>query len=115
MHWRIIRSTVSLNCCRGMLRELCRNHVNCPSRAADATSIQRPAAGFLAELLHLNEVALFRAGSMRVFVLQHVHLINDGEEDVKLIGVYSTRERADHRGSAAISAGILRHPRRLLD
>jgi hypothetical protein len=29
------------------------------------------------------------------FVLQHVHVINDGEEDVKLIGVYSTRERAE--------------------
>lgn len=28
-------------------------------------------------------------------MLQHVHIINDGEEDVKLIGVYSTRERAE--------------------
>lgn len=78
-----------------MLRELCRKHVNCPSRAVDATCIQRPAAGFLVELLHLNEVALFMAGSMRVFVLQHVHVINDGEEDVQLIGVYSTRELAE--------------------
>jgi hypothetical protein len=30
-----------------------------------------------------------------VFVLQHVHVINDDEEDIKLIGVYSTRERAE--------------------
>jgi len=30
-----------------------------------------------------------------VFVLQHVHSRDDGEEDVKFIGVYSSREQAD--------------------
>lgn len=30
-----------------------------------------------------------------VFVLQHVHEREDGEEDVKFIGVYSSREKAD--------------------
>jgi hypothetical protein len=30
-----------------------------------------------------------------VFVLQHVHEREDGGEDVKFIGVYSSRERAD--------------------
>lgn len=30
-----------------------------------------------------------------VFVLQHVHAREDGVEDVKLIGVYSSREEAD--------------------
>jgi homoserine kinase type II len=31
----------------------------------------------------------------RVFVLQHVHARQDGTEDVKFIGVYSSREKAD--------------------
>lgn len=31
---------------------------------------------------------------MKVFVLQHVHTFEDGEEDIKMIGVYSTLERA---------------------
>jgi hypothetical protein len=31
---------------------------------------------------------------MEVFVLQHVHILDDGEEDVKMIGVYSTHEQA---------------------
>ncbi len=30
-----------------------------------------------------------------VFVLQHVHSREDGIEDVKFIGVYSSREKAD--------------------
>ncbi|MDR7304896.1 hypothetical protein [Rhodoferax saidenbachensis] len=30
----------------------------------------------------------------RVFVLQHLHLLNGDEEDVKMLGVYSTRESA---------------------
>ena len=30
----------------------------------------------------------------RVYVLQHVHLVDDGAEDVKFIGVYSSRENA---------------------
>jgi hypothetical protein len=30
-----------------------------------------------------------------VFVLQHEHARGDGVEDVKFIGVYSSRERAD--------------------
>jgi hypothetical protein len=30
----------------------------------------------------------------RVYVLQHVHSMDDGAEDVKFIGVYSSRENA---------------------
>lgn len=29
-----------------------------------------------------------------VFLVQHVHLLDEGEEDVKTIGIYSTREAA---------------------
>lgn len=29
-----------------------------------------------------------------VFVVQHVHVFDDGEEDVKMIGVYTSREIA---------------------
>lgn len=29
-----------------------------------------------------------------VYVVQHVHLMEDGSEDVKFIGVYSSRENA---------------------
>lgn len=35
----------------------------------------------------------------KVFVLQHIHELEDGPEDVKFIGVYSSRENAQ----AAIS------------
>ena len=31
----------------------------------------------------------------KVYVLQHVHSLEDGEEDVKFIGVYSSRENAE--------------------
>ena len=30
----------------------------------------------------------------KLYVLQHVHLLDGGEEDVKFIGVYSSRENA---------------------
>jgi hypothetical protein len=30
-----------------------------------------------------------------VFLVQHVHVLDDGEEDVKTIGIYSTREAAE--------------------
>lgn len=32
---------------------------------------------------------------MKVYLLQHVHRFNDGEEDVKIIGIYSSRENAE--------------------
>lgn len=32
---------------------------------------------------------------MNVYVLHHIHTFEDGEEDVKLIGVYSTKEEAE--------------------
>ena len=32
---------------------------------------------------------------MKVYLLQHVHLLEDGAEDVKVIGVYSSREKAN--------------------
>ncbi len=31
---------------------------------------------------------------MDLFVLQHVHTFDDGEDDVKMIGVYSSQEQA---------------------
>jgi hypothetical protein len=31
----------------------------------------------------------------RVFLVQHCHAVDDGTEDVKVIGVYSTRKEAD--------------------
>ncbi len=33
---------------------------------------------------------------MKVFVLQHVHELSPDNEDVKLIGVYSTEDQAKH-------------------
>lgn len=39
--------------------------------------------------------------SESVYVVQHVHLLPTGEEDVKLIGVYSTLERAEAAVSRA--------------
>lgn len=32
---------------------------------------------------------------MNVFVLQHVHKFSDDNEDVKMIGVYSSRQQAE--------------------
>ncbi len=32
---------------------------------------------------------------MEVYVLQHIHTFGDADEDVKLIGVYSTNDRAN--------------------
>jgi hypothetical protein len=32
---------------------------------------------------------------MKVYVLQHVHSLEDGEEDIKFIGVYSSPENAE--------------------
>ena len=32
---------------------------------------------------------------MVVFVVQHVHELRNEEEDVKMIGIYSTREKAE--------------------
>jgi hypothetical protein len=32
---------------------------------------------------------------MDIFVVQHLHIHEDGEEDVKFIGVYSSREEAE--------------------
>jgi hypothetical protein len=32
----------------------------------------------------------------RVFLVQHVHVIDDGTEDVKVIGVYSTTKEAEN-------------------
>ena len=31
---------------------------------------------------------------IKVYVLQHIHVMDDGAEDVKLVGVYSTWENA---------------------
>ena len=36
-----------------------------------------------------------------VYVVQHVHIINDDEEDVKMIGVYST-EQLGHEAVARL-------------
>lgn len=34
-------------------------------------------------------------GEREIFLVQHVHTLEDGEEDVKTIGIYSTRETAE--------------------
>ena len=31
---------------------------------------------------------------MEVFIVQHLHTINEDEEDIKIIGIYSSREKA---------------------
>jgi hypothetical protein len=36
-----------------------------------------------------------KGSAMKVFVVQHCHVQDDGEEDVKFIGAYSTKRRAD--------------------
>jgi hypothetical protein len=35
------------------------------------------------------------SASEDLFVVQHLHVLHDGEEDVKLIGVYSSSEGAE--------------------
>jgi hypothetical protein len=48
---------------------------------------------------------------MQAFLLWHVHEFPDGEEDAKLIGVYSTREKAEEaRQRVASQPGFLDHP-----
>jgi hypothetical protein len=48
---------------------------------------------------------------MLVFLLWHVHELPDGEEDAKLIGVYSTREKAEEaRHRVASQPGFREHP-----
>jgi homoserine kinase type II len=32
--------------------------------------------------------------SREVFLVEHVHILEGGEEDVKIVGIYSTREAA---------------------
>ncbi len=32
---------------------------------------------------------------MNVYIVQHVHALDDGDEDVKFIGVYSSKDRAE--------------------
>jgi len=44
--------------------------------------------------LHIT-VAIDGVFKMDVFVVQHLHEMDDGEENVKMIGVYSTREIAE--------------------
>lgn len=44
---------------------------------------------------------------MNVFVVQHVHVLEDGEEDVKLIGVYSSLDAAQAAvGRAQLKPGF---------
>ncbi len=40
---------------------------------------------------------------MEVFLLHHVHEFSDGEEDMKLIGVYSSEERAEEAKQRALT------------
>jgi predicted kinase len=47
-----------------------------------------------------------------VFILQHVHVRPSGEDDVKLIGAYSSRERAlEAVGRLRTQPGFCEHPR----
>lgn len=46
-----------------------------------------------------------------VFIVQHVHVLPDGQECVKLIGAYSTRESAHEAiGRVQIQPGFCDHP-----
>ncbi len=36
-----------------------------------------------------------RRPTTKVYLLQHVHSLDDGEDDVKIIGVYSSRDNAE--------------------
>ena len=48
---------------------------------------------------------------MDVFLLHHVHEFEDGSEDVKLIGVYSSLERAEVARQRVVSLpGFREHP-----
>jgi hypothetical protein len=38
---------------------------------------------------------VIEVGKMNVYILQHVHEFESGDEDVKLIGVYSSSEKAN--------------------
>jgi hypothetical protein len=47
-----------------------------------------------------------------VFIVQHLHALSGGEEDVKLIGAYSSRERALEAVSRLrTQPGFCEHPR----
>jgi hypothetical protein len=50
------------------------------------------------------------ADPMNVFLLWHVHEIPHGDEDAKLIGVYSTREMAEHARERLVSQPGFRDP-----
>ena len=42
-----------------------------------------------------RRVTILEVFRVAVFVVQHVHVFPNGQEDVKFIGVYSTRELAE--------------------
>lgn len=47
-----------------------------------------------------------------VFVVQHLHVLPDGQECVKLIGAYSSRETAQEAiGRVQVQHGFCNHPR----
>lgn len=47
----------------------------------------------------------------KVFVLQHVHRFDDGEEDVKMIGVFSAKSlAAEAIGHLLMQPGFKEHP-----
>src|SRR5437899_1960942 len=54
----------------------------------------RPVPNLVLDSL-LREASLPRETTMEVYLLQHVHEFPDGEEDIKLIGVYSSRVLAE--------------------
>jgi hypothetical protein len=39
-------------------------------------------------------MAIGQANSMNVYLVQHVHILEDGLEDVKVIGIYSSQGKA---------------------
>jgi hypothetical protein len=49
--------------------------------------------------------------SSQIFILTHAHELPDEQEDVKLIGVYSTREQAESaQARAGQRRGFMDHP-----
>ena len=60
------------------------------------TPLRAPADAGVRRLAACNDTGgAFPEDSVIVYVLQHSHTVDTGEEDVKLIGVYSSREGAE--------------------
>ena len=60
---------------------------------AGSIAAGRQASDF-ADEFRLIEQFVWVTGRACVYLLQHLHILNDDEEDVKVLGIYATREAA---------------------